>query len=263
MFGHDTLNYGNISNLLMAENRIFKSTTPNVIGKIAGGGSNAGKERYAIMYADAIGTLNGRQWASLSEAIADATSGIRSYSTTYVIDSYWKKDVVLALANTTVLDCSSENRNNASVWRTGCGSCLSGFTEDASGVCVADEIVITKDCPSENREDGADDTVCGICLNGYTEDASGVCVADEVGTGAGTETGTGTETSKDCPKENREDGADDTECGVCLSGFTEDVTGVCVADVVTTEEESEDSKKWILLGSVGIICVAGYFAMNG
>jgi len=146
MFGHDTLNFANINNLLMAENRVFNSTTPNYITKTIGDSSGvyAGQERYIVTYGDAVGALTGRQAATLSDAIADATSGERSNSTTYQIDSYWPKDEVLAT-----------DSNNT------------GGDESA-------------DCPSENREAGADDTVCGACLSGFTEDATGVCVADVV-----------------------------------------------------------------------------------
>ena len=34
------------------------------------------------------------------------------------------------------------------------------------------------DCAGENRVKGTDD-VCGSCLSGYTEDDTGMCVADE------------------------------------------------------------------------------------
>ena len=39
------------------------------------------------------------------------------------------------------------------------------------------------DCASENREDGATDDVCGACLSGYSEDDTGVCVVSEVAEG--------------------------------------------------------------------------------
>ena len=45
----------------------------------------------------------------------------------------------------------------------------------------------------------------------------------------------------DCPSENREDGADTTQCGDCLSGFTEDDTGVCVAD--STDDDTEETSE--------------------
>ena len=144
MFGHDALNFTNISHVLMAENRVFNSTTPNYITKTIGSGVYAGQERYIVTYGDAVGALKSRGAATLSDAIADATSGERSNSTTYQIDSYWPKDEVLAT-----------DSNNT------------GGDESA-------------DCPSENREAGADDTVCGACLSGFTEDATGVCVADVV-----------------------------------------------------------------------------------
>ena len=186
MFGHDAISWTPIKHLLMAENRVFHSTTPNNIYARDGGGIYAGDERYDVQYADKVGSLTGRQSASLSDAIADAISGVRSHSTTYIINSYWDSDKDVALADpnlsptATVFnpDCGSENREDGAD-DTECGDCLSGFTEDATGVCVADTTNgDLADCGSENREDGADATECGDCLTGYTEDSNGDCVAD-------------------------------------------------------------------------------------
>jgi len=61
------------------------------------------------------------------------------------------------------------------------------------------------------------------------------------------------ETSKDCPSENREEGTDDTVCGDCLSDFTDDGAGVCVAD---TEDDTEPVKtNWMLYGGVAVVAV--------
>ena len=63
---------------------------------------------------------------------------------------------------------------------------------------------------------------------------------------------------KDCPSENREDGADDTECGECLSGFTEDDTGVCVADAI-----NDEGTNWLMIGGgIATVVVIGFFLMN-
>jgi len=93
------------------------------------------------------------------------------------------------------------------------------------------------DCASENREDGADDSVCGDCLSGYTEDDTGTCVAD-----------------RDCASENRVLNDDDS-CGDCLSGYTEDTIGDCVADA-TDEEKSK--LPWII-GAIVVVGGAYYF----
>ena len=68
-----------------------------------------------------------------------------------------------------------------------------------------------------------------------------------------TEDGTGNGgTPKDCSLENREAVAGDTDsCGSCLSGYTEDETGVCVADEVSSEDFN-----WLL--PVGVISVVGF-----
>ena len=63
---------------------------------------------------------------------------------------------------------------------------------------------------------------------------------------------------KDCPSENREDGADDTECGDCLSDFTEDATGVCVKAI----NEKEDTDWLMIGGGIAAVAVIGYFVMN-
>ena len=60
------------------------------------------------------------------------------------------------------------------------------------------------------------------------------------------------------PSENREDGADDTECGECLSGFTEDDTGVCVADAI-----NDEGTNWLMIGGgIATVVVIGFFLMN-
>lgn len=59
----------------------------------------------------------------------------------------------------------------------------------------------------------------------------------------------------DCASENREDGATDDVCGDCLSGFTEDDTGTCVADA-EDEEEKSNTMRNLAIGGV-IVCVIG------
>jgi len=60
----------------------------------------------------------------------------------------------------------------------------------------------------------------------------------------------------DCASENRVKETDDS-CGDCLSGYTEDETGACVADSDETEEKKTN---WLLYG--GIAAVAA-FALLG
>ena len=58
--------------------------------------------------------------------------------------------------------------------------------------------------------------------------------------------------SSTCSTENRVANTDDT-CGDCLAGFTEDDTGVCVADADTDEEETN----WLLYGGIAALVVVG------
>tara|TARA_R110000823_G_scaffold158_9_gene695 strand:- start:799 stop:1302 length:504 start_codon:yes stop_codon:yes gene_type:complete len=55
---------------------------------------------------------------------------------------------------------------------------------------------------------------------------------------------------KDCSAENREAGAKSGDCGDCLSGFTADATGLCVADVA-----DETETNWLLYGGVAIALI--------
>ena len=73
-----------------------------------------------------------------------------------------------------------------------------------------------------------------------------------------TEDGTGDGgTAKDCSTENREAGAKPGDCGSCLSGYTEDETGVCVADEVSSEDSN-----WLLPVGVISVAVVGFMIMR-
>ena len=78
---------------------------------------------------------------------------------------------------------------------------------------------------------------------------------DEGTSGNGNGNGGGNGDPADCASENREDGATDDVCGDCLSGFTEDDTGTCVADAEDEEEESNFTRNFAI-GAV-IVCVIG------
>lgn len=68
------------------------SSEPNIINKIMGSGGYEGQKRYQVRYSSPKTSLNGRQSASLSAAVRDASSGARSNSKTYRIDSHWEED---------------------------------------------------------------------------------------------------------------------------------------------------------------------------
>tara|TARA_B110000444_G_scaffold260494_1_gene307694 strand:+ start:1348 stop:1899 length:552 start_codon:yes stop_codon:yes gene_type:complete len=64
----------------------------------------------------------------------------------------------------------------------------------------------------------------------------------------------------DCAGENRVKGTDDV-CGSCLSGYTEDDTGMCVAD----EDPADDTEdtNWLLYGGLGAVALVAVFFMKG
>jgi hypothetical protein len=62
-----------------------------------------------------------------------------------------------------------------------------------------------------------------------------------------------------CSSENREAGATDDVCGDCLSGFSEDATGVCVADVATDESAETN---WLLYGGLALAGILGISMMK-
>ena len=80
---------------------------------------------------------------------------------------------------------------------------------------------------------------------------------DKVSTGG--DDGTGGATAKDCATENRESGAKPGDCGDCLSGFTADATGVCVADVA---DETETETNWLIYGVIGVALIGGIFFLK-
>jgi hypothetical protein len=63
----------------------------------------------------------------------------------------------------------------------------------------------------------------------------------------------------DCAGENRVKGTDDV-CGSCLSGYTEDDTGVCVADVA---DVAETETNWLLYGGIGVVALGAVLFMKG
>ena len=78
---------------------------------------------------------------------------------------------------------------------------------------------------------------------------------NDTGVSTGGDDGTGGATAKDCATENRESGAKSGDCGDCLSGFTANATGVCVADVADDETETETN--WLIYGVIGVALIGG------
>jgi hypothetical protein len=68
------------------------SSEPNIIYKTMGSGSFEGQKRYFVKYSSPKTSVKARGAASLPAAVRDATSGVRSNSNTYRIDSHWEED---------------------------------------------------------------------------------------------------------------------------------------------------------------------------
>ena len=83
---------------------------------------------------------------------------------------------------------------------------------------------------------------------------------NDTGVSTGGDDGTGGATAKDCATENRESGAKSGDCGDCLSGFTANATGVCVADVADDETETETN--WLIYGVIGVALIGGIFFLK-
>ena len=112
MFGQDPFNNTNVNSLLSSSSRVFNSQVAvgnvpkNIITtSFSKGGAYANKQRYSVKYAlpfKDIGNgviLQSRGANSLNQAIADARSGNNSKSKDFIIESYWYKDAVTAVAN--------------------------------------------------------------------------------------------------------------------------------------------------------------------
>jgi len=111
MFAQDPFNNTNVNSLLSSSRQVFNAQVvvgngyKNRIQAVIGGGAYAGKKRYVVQYALPIKDLgNGvflqsRGANSLNQAIADAKSGNNSKSQDFIIESYWYKDAVTAVAN--------------------------------------------------------------------------------------------------------------------------------------------------------------------
>ena len=188
MFGHDTLNFANINNLLMAETHVFNATSFDV------------------------------------EPTDSSKAG-------QYVTATWTAD--------------PPHRNFALKFSNG-GSGSSGHT---SAEALVNWLQANEVGPPGHKSKGQ-----GVKFESLppTDQATD----DDSGTGGEMDE------DADCPSENREAGADDTVCGACLSGFTEDATGVCVADVDTSTDETKEGTNWLLYGGLAIAAIAGYFALK-
>ena len=150
MFGHDSLNYGNIHTLLHnAETRTFKAATEKPASWTG--------DYYEIK-------CNGGGFYRTAYLKSTGAQAVGNYGTSGSTDAEKIADVVQALPDGSyyeVIDCNGGNTSGGSGSGNGNGN--------GNGEPV--------DCASENREDGATDDVCGDCLSGFEEDDTGTCVA--------------------------------------------------------------------------------------
>ena len=156
MFGHDSLNYGNIHTLLHnAETRTFNAGTEKPASwtgdyyEIYCSGGGAYRTAFLKSTGAQFGGNRGNTSMTDAEKIALVVNSLPS-------GSYYE-----------VMPCGSNPSNN-----TGGTSGRSG-NGNGNGNGNGEPV----DCASENREDGATDDVCGDCLSGFEEDDTGTCVA--------------------------------------------------------------------------------------
>ena len=155
MFGHDSLNYGNIHTLLHnAETRTFNAGTEKPAlwtgdyYEIYCRGGGAYRTAFLKSTGTQFGGNRGNSSMSDAEKIALVVNSLPS-------GSYYE-----------VMPCGSNPSNNTGG--------TSGRSGNGNGNGNGDEEPV--DCASENREDG-EEGLCGECLSGYEEDDTGTCVA--------------------------------------------------------------------------------------
>ena len=97
-----------------------------------------------------------------------------------------------------------------------------------------------------------DRNTLATAMQNYLDDADPDSDPD---TDPDTDSDTDTDTDpNDCASENRVKETDDS-CGDCLSGYTEDETGACVADSDETEEKKTNWLLWGGLAAVGVLAL--------
>ena len=155
MFGHDSLNYGNIHTLLHnAETRTFKAATLKPASwtgdyyeiRCTGGGA------YRTAFLNSTGAMVGAHRGNASWADSDKIAA--------VVNSLPNGSYYVVKA------CRQNVPPPSSPPSSGNGNGNGNGDETPAGPCL-----------DENREDATDETGCGECLSGYEEDDTGTCVA--------------------------------------------------------------------------------------
>tara|TARA_B100000530_G_scaffold202253_1_gene129065 strand:- start:2 stop:574 length:573 start_codon:yes stop_codon:yes gene_type:complete len=157
MFGHDSLNYGNIHTLLHnAETRTFNAATEKPASwtgdyyEIKCRGNGAYRTAFLKSTGEQATSNMGNQTMLDSQKIAYAVAALPSGTYYEVIGG----------------DCMPSSSSGGTSGRSGNGNGNGNGDETPAGECL-----------DENREDATDETGCGECLSGYEEDDTGTCVA--------------------------------------------------------------------------------------
>ena len=157
MFGHDTLDYSNIGSLVLgAEVKTFRASTE--VSKDDSSNyyvikpTSAGYVTYYSKSGEKIGNNYGNSEMTTAETVNSVIASLPDGST-YILEGFFPDEGVEnspdtgspSNADTDPNDCAGENRVKGT--DDVCGSCLSGYTEDDTGMCVADED------PADDTED--------------------------------------------------------------------------------------------------------------
>jgi|14_taG_2_1085336.scaffolds.fasta_scaffold00299_17 hypothetical protein len=150
MFGIDVLNSVPISHLLMTENHVFNATSLDIEPTDGSGDYNDAKWNestgsYMIQYVGEGGRKNSGMTNAAELTTWLTTVLAKSKGQGIKFSELSPADAEIEAASTggsgtgsgTAKDCSLENREAVAGDTTTCGSCLSGYVEDETGVCVA------------------------------------------------------------------------------------------------------------------------------
>ena len=148
MFGHNALNYANLGSLVLgAELKKFRASTEvskdDTSNYYVIKPTNAGYVSYFSKSGEKVGSNYGNAEMSMMETVNSVISSLPDGST-YILEGFFPDEGVEnspdtgspSNADTDPNDCAGENRVKGT--DDVCGSCLSGYTEDDTGVCVAD-----------------------------------------------------------------------------------------------------------------------------
>ena len=164
MFGHDSLNYGNIHTLLHnAETRTFNATEFDIPNTTSNNNLSV-----AVKWVEATETYHFKGMPfNYYQDTGTKQAGLVKKST---VGQYGGVKARLDAGQGLIFESLSPNDSPTAPDLTGENPNLGGGTPpNGNGEPV--------DCASENREDGDTEDECGDCLSGYEEDDTGTCVA--------------------------------------------------------------------------------------